>query len=91
MPRLQHLSIWNCRKLKSLPNFLRTTPLQHLEIQSCQILKERCERGTGEEWPKISHIPNIIINYKHVQKDGREYKIDSYLQIPRGKSFKLFG
>ena len=60
MPRLQHLSIWCCTKLKSLPNFLRTTPsLQHLEILYCGILKECCKRGTGEEWPKISHIPNI--------------------------------
>ena len=60
MPRLQHLSIWCCTKLKSLPNFLRTTPsLQHLEILYCGILKECCKRGTREEWPKISHIPNI--------------------------------
>ncbi|KAL0006429.1 hypothetical protein SO802_013990 [Lithocarpus litseifolius] len=32
MPRLQHLTIWRCRKLRSLPNFLRTTTLQKLEI-----------------------------------------------------------
>ena len=76
MPRLQHLSIWNCPKLKSLPNFLRATPLQHLEIQTCQILEECYKRGIGEEWPKISHIPNIMIGYKYVQRDGREYKID---------------
>ena len=41
MPRLQELKIWMCPKLKSLPNFLFTTPLQHLEIQNCQILEER--------------------------------------------------
>ena len=59
MPRLQELKIWMCPKLKSLPNFLFTTPLQRLEIQNCQILEERYERGIGEEWPKISHIPSI--------------------------------
>ena len=62
MPRLQHLQIRDCLKLKSLPNFLRTTPLQKLEILYCRILEKRCIRGTGEEWPKISHIPNIQIN-----------------------------
>ena len=62
MPRLQHLSISDCPKLKSLPNFLRTTPLQHLEIHFCVTLKERYKRATGEEWPKISHIPNNVID-----------------------------
>ena len=60
MPRLQHLQIRDCPKLKSLPNFLRTTPLQKFNIHYSPILEECCKRGTGEEWPKISHIPNII-------------------------------
>ena len=62
MPRLQRLEINYCRELKSLPNFLCTTPLQKLQISGCPILKERCKRGTGKEWPKISHIPNIWID-----------------------------
>ncbi|XP_075660246.1 putative disease resistance protein RGA4 [Castanea sativa] len=74
MPRLQHLRIWNCEKLKSLPNFLRTTPsLQNLELWLSPILEECCKRGTGEEWPKISHIPNIEIDKEFVQRDGREF------------------
>ncbi|XP_050273419.1 putative disease resistance protein RGA3 isoform X3 [Quercus robur] len=76
MPRLQHLHIWNCRKLKSMPNFLRTTPLQKLLIEFCPILKERCKRGTGKEWPKISHIPNIEIDEIYVQRDGGECEFD---------------
>ena len=60
MPCLQHLQIRDCPKLKSLPNFLRTTPLQKLYIYYSPILEECCKRGTGEEWPKIFHIPNII-------------------------------
>ncbi|XP_030959678.1 putative disease resistance protein RGA3 [Quercus lobata] len=72
MPHLQELSIGECLKLKSLPNFLRTTPLQELNMNNCTILKERYKRGIGEDWPKISHIPNIIIDYKYVQRDGQE-------------------
>ncbi|KAL4636402.1 hypothetical protein ACB092_03G005300 [Castanea dentata] len=73
MPRLQNLTFHYCFKLKSLPNFLRTTPLQKLEIGACPILKEHCKRGTGKEWPKISHIPNIEIAGIYVRRDGREY------------------
>ena len=62
MPCLQNLKIDSCRGLKLLLNSLRTTPLQKLEILSCPILKECCKRGTGKEWPKISHIPNIWID-----------------------------
>jgi hypothetical protein len=70
MPRLQQLQIGAAKELKSLPDFLRTTPLKELEISSCSILSKRCERGIGEEWPKISHIPNIKIDGEYVQRDG---------------------
>nr|XP_023913009.1 putative disease resistance protein RGA4 [Quercus suber] len=76
MPRLQDLRIRYCEELKSLPNFLRTTPLQKLKIDYCPILKERCKRGTGKEWPKLSHIPNIWIDRIYVQRDGREYEVE---------------
>ncbi|KAL0006459.1 hypothetical protein SO802_014020 [Lithocarpus litseifolius] len=59
MPRLQKLIIRYCKKLKSLPDFLRTTPLKELEIVDCPIIKKRCRRETGEDWHNISHIPII--------------------------------
>nr|XP_023891681.1 putative disease resistance protein At1g58400 [Quercus suber] len=59
MPRLQKMTIHYCRKLKSLPDFLRTTPLKELEIGDCPIIKKRCRRETGEDWRNISHIPII--------------------------------
>ena len=59
MPRLQKLTIHYCRKLKSLPDFLRTTPLKELEIGDCPIIKKRCRREIGEDWRNISHIPII--------------------------------
>ncbi|KAL4616010.1 hypothetical protein ACB092_07G168500 [Castanea dentata] len=67
MPRLQNLEILVCTKLKLVPNFLHTTPLQKLEISTCPILEKCFKRGTEEDWPKISHIPNIIIDYKYVR------------------------
>ncbi|KAL0010290.1 hypothetical protein SO802_005398 [Lithocarpus litseifolius] len=71
MPRLQFLQIWNCPKLKSLPDFLPTTPLKTVMIFRSPILSECCKTEIGDQWPKISHIPNIEINGTYVRRDGR--------------------
>ncbi|KAK4587155.1 hypothetical protein RGQ29_024038 [Quercus rubra] len=47
MPRLQYLNIIFCPK--SLPDFLRTTPLKDLVIYRNRILQECCKWGTGED------------------------------------------
>ena len=63
MPLLHSLQICFCGNLKSLPDYLRNTPLlQKLEIWECPILEQRCERVIGDYWPHISHIPNIEID-----------------------------
>ncbi|XP_075660151.1 putative disease resistance protein RGA4 [Castanea sativa] len=72
MPRLQKLVIHQCPKLKSLPDFLFKTSLQEFQVNSSSILRKRYQRGTGVDWPKISYIPNIRINYIEVQRDGQE-------------------
>ena len=42
MPRLRSLTIWNCPNLKSLPDYLPTTPLlKELGIFGSQLLEER--------------------------------------------------
>nr|XP_028962326.1 disease resistance protein RGA2 [Malus domestica] len=62
MPCLSSLQISDCDYIKTLPDFLCKTPLQDLIIEACPRLSERCEQSSGEEWPKISHIPNIKIS-----------------------------
>ena len=71
MPRLQYLTIHKCPKLKSLPDFLPTTPLKELDIWFSPILSDCCKTEIGDQWPKISHIPNIRINGTYVRGDGR--------------------
>ncbi|XP_068320976.1 putative disease resistance protein RGA3 [Pyrus communis] len=61
------LGINNCKNLKSLPSaqaMQRLTNLKHIWIDKCPFLKERCARGTGTEWPKISHIPEVTRHQK---------------------------
>ncbi|KAK4596618.1 hypothetical protein RGQ29_014588 [Quercus rubra] len=72
MPCLQKLRISQCPNLKSLPDFLFKTSLQEFSMVKCPILHERYQRGTGEDWAKISHIPNIKIDFITVQRDGQE-------------------
>ncbi|XP_021803355.1 probable disease resistance protein At1g58390, partial [Prunus avium] len=69
MPCLSSLEIIDCNVLKTLPNFLRNTPLKELVIDYSQTLEQGCRKGR-EEWPKISHIPNIKVDKEFVQKDG---------------------
>ena len=47
------------------------------------ILHNRYKRGTGEDWAKISHIPNIEFNFIQVQRDGQEV-------IQQGNFFYFF-
>ncbi|XP_021801689.1 putative disease resistance protein At3g14460 [Prunus avium] len=61
---LKILSIWNCKNLMSLPTLEAMkclTKLQYIYIQNCPLLRERCNKDSGPEWPKISHIPNIYV------------------------------
>ncbi|XP_057733080.1 putative disease resistance protein RGA1 [Arachis stenosperma] len=57
---LRELSIDNCKSLGSLPDGVRhLTSLQYLSIVGCPMLKERCKKGTGEDWHKIAHVPHV--------------------------------
>ncbi|GMN22786.1 hypothetical protein TIFTF001_040338 [Ficus carica] len=63
---LQYLSIGKCDKLECLPEEGLPLSLFTLSIYDCPMLSERCQRKTGEDWPKIQHIPNIYIDNKQV-------------------------
>ncbi|KAM5554364.1 hypothetical protein ABKV19_022639 [Rosa sericea] len=59
---LQTLIIFNCPALRCLPESGLPTSLSHLRINGCPLLQKRCQTETGEDWPKISHIPHLRID-----------------------------
>ncbi|XP_068329245.1 disease resistance protein RGA2-like [Pyrus communis] len=62
-PRLSTLEIRNCLNLTSLPEGIRGLPcLNTLDIWQCPMLSERYKKKTGEDWPKIAHVPHIDID-----------------------------
>jgi len=59
---LQHVTIKHCANLASLPEGMPClAKLQTLKIFGCNLLIEECETQTSATWPKIAHIPNIIL------------------------------
>ncbi|PON93745.1 LRR domain containing protein, partial [Trema orientale] len=60
---LRSLAISECHSITFLPEGIeRLTGLQHLSIQDCPQLQQRCRPESGEDWPKIAHVP-----YKHIE------------------------
>ncbi|RVW74204.1 putative disease resistance RPP13-like protein 1 [Vitis vinifera] len=57
---LETLKLRFCYKLKHFPKQGLPSSLSCLKICECPLLKKRCQRDTGEEWPKISHISRIV-------------------------------
>ena len=81
MPRLQSLTILNCDKLKSLPDYLLTAPLlKKLEIYRSKLLQKHYQRGNRKNWHKISGISNIELGGVYVQRDG-EPQFDSKVAL----------
>ncbi|XP_059451669.1 putative disease resistance protein RGA3 [Corylus avellana] len=59
---LQHFEIYRCSSLTSLPEGMgRLMSLKRLIIWDCPIFLQRCKKDTGEDWPKIAHIPSLTI------------------------------
>uniref|UniRef100_A0A6N2LET4 Rx N-terminal domain-containing protein n=1 Tax=Salix viminalis TaxID=40686 RepID=A0A6N2LET4_SALVM len=63
---LSCLVIDNCPNLVSLPDGVQSlSNLSKLIIDNCPELAKRCMKEKGEDWPKTSHIPHIMINDKN--------------------------
>ncbi|KHF99194.1 Putative disease resistance RGA3 [Gossypium arboreum] len=74
---LRCLRIWSCNKLMYLPSvdvMGSLSKLETIDIFMCPQLETRCERESGPEWSKISHIPHICINYRMEMLIGLESK-----------------
>ncbi|KAJ6764538.1 hypothetical protein OIU74_023428 [Salix koriyanagi] len=59
MPQLQMLTIYKCPLLRALPDYVLAAPLQVLDVRACPYLRKHYGKEKGEDWHKISHIPNI--------------------------------
>ncbi|KAH0645613.1 hypothetical protein KY290_034395 [Solanum tuberosum] len=60
---LTQLTIIYCEMLQCLPEGLHyLTALTNLTVCECPTLAKRCEKGIGEDWYKIAHIPHVFIS-----------------------------
>ncbi|KAK0596108.1 hypothetical protein LWI29_012912 [Acer saccharum] len=63
LQNLKSLQVRDCPKVSSLPQDMQClTTLEKIEIRGCPTLSERCEQGSGEDWPQIAHVPNIWLD-----------------------------
>ncbi|KAL4631992.1 hypothetical protein ACB092_04G019800 [Castanea dentata] len=58
---LRNLDLLGCMNLMYLPTAGAIQHLTTLYISNCPELKERCVKGSGSEWLKITHIPKISL------------------------------
>ncbi|XP_010246199.1 PREDICTED: disease resistance protein RGA2-like [Nelumbo nucifera] len=67
---LRTLKVRSWKFIASLPEpeeLQHLTMIQELSIWHCPALKKSCQKEIGEEWNKISHIPNIIMDDTKIQ------------------------
>jgi len=68
LPSLRDLYIEDCPMLQSLPEDGLPSSLKHLQIKTCPLLSERCQKegGGGPDWPRIAHISDLEIDNSHI-------------------------
>jgi len=95
---LQTFLIKNCPNIREMPDCIgNLNKLQNLEITRCPSLSKRCRRGTGEDWPKIKHIPKIKVDdddygeeTSHAGSSSKPYLNISYLVLHFYPFFNFF-
>ncbi|KAK4836879.1 hypothetical protein QYF36_000986 [Acer negundo] len=64
---LEVLEISKCPKFSSFPEDMQgLTAMRELKVRDCPDLSKRCKWDTGEDWPKINHIPRIELDGKEI-------------------------
>ncbi|KAF8398288.1 hypothetical protein HHK36_017215 [Tetracentron sinense] len=71
---LRRLTISDCPKLASLPEDGLPTTLCSICIWKCPLLAKRCQKETGEDWPKIAHIPCIDLADHRIFRNENFFK-----------------
>lgn len=67
---LEHLLVWACPKLRSLPEGNLVSSLLSLEIRDCPVLENRClPKGKGYYWPIISDIPRVKLARRYIHDE----------------------
>ncbi|KAF9664202.1 hypothetical protein SADUNF_Sadunf17G0131600 [Salix dunnii] len=69
---LYGLELEDCPMLQSLSEVSLPSDLFSLYIRSCPLLEQRCQQDIGEDWPKISNVPNILIGYHDFNVKSRK-------------------
>ncbi|XP_027109114.1 putative disease resistance protein At3g14460 [Coffea arabica] len=59
---LQTLRFTDCPRLQSLPEEGLPASLTELYIWRCPLLKPRLEWEKGQDWPKVAHIPCLLVD-----------------------------
>ena len=93
---LQTLDIVECDNLTSLPQEIRNlTSLKELRIWHCPLLRQRCKRQIGEDWPIIAHVPIVRVDCRNQQEvtisSGMHliYRLIPNLKLTTSKTIQL--